>query len=96
MNRAAEGTLVIGGAIKGLLLSLGSLAVVGYGIYTIVEHHVVKGLLIIFIGEPIWLFVADIATGLVLAILAAIAGFLGWTLKRHDEPEVESPSAWEG
>jgi hypothetical protein len=94
MNRAAEGTLVVDGAIKGFLLGVGSLAVTGYGIYSAVTGHVLRGLLIIFIGEPIWLFVADIATGIILAALALVAGFLGWGLKRR-EPEVESPSAWD-
>lgn len=93
MNRAAEGTLAIGGAVKGLLLSLGSLAVFGYAIYLLATGHIVAGLALIFIGEPIMFVVADIATGIVLALLAAFAGFLGWSLKRR-EPEVEAPSAW--
>jgi hypothetical protein len=95
MNRAAEGTLAVGGAIKGLLLTIGSLGVIGYGVYLLATHHVVAGLLLIFIGEPIILFVADLATGLILAALVVIAGFLGWSVKRHDA-DVESPSAWDG
>lgn len=95
MNRAAEGTLVIGGAIKGLVLTIGTFGVVGYGVYLLVTHHLVAGLLLIFIGEPIMLVVADVATGLVLAVLVVIAGFLGWSLKRRD-PEAEAPSVWEG
>lgn len=94
MNRAAEGTLAIGGAVKGLLLTIGSLGVTGYGIYMLVKGHVVAGLLIIFIGEPIWLFVADLATGLVLALLVLVAGLFGWSLRRHGA-EVETPSAWD-
>lgn len=94
MNRAAAGTLAIGGAVKGLLLTLGSLGVFGYGVYMLVTGHVVAGLLIIFIGEPIWLFVADIATGLVLAVLVLVAGLFGWSLRRHGA-EVETPSAWD-
>ena len=93
MNRAAAGTLAIGGAVKGVLLTLGSLAVFGYGTYMLVTGHVVAGLLIIFIGEPIWLFVADIATGLILALLVVVAGLFGWSLRRHGA-EVERPSAW--
>ena len=93
MNRAAEGTLAIGGAVKGLLLSLGSLAVFGYAIYLLATGHIVAGLLLIFIGEPIMFMVADIATGIVLAVVVTIAGFLGWSLKRR-EPEIEAPSAW--
>ena len=94
MNKAAAGTLAIGSAIKGLLMTAGSLAVTGYGVYALIKGHVVRGLLIIFIGEPVWLFVADIATGVVLAVLVVIAGFFGWSLKRH-EPEVERPSPWD-
>lgn len=91
MNRAAEGTLVIGGAIKGLLMGLGSLAVFGYAIYILVEGRVVAGLLLIFIGEPVILFAADLATGAVLAIIVAIGGFLGWSLKRHSAERDELP-----
>lgn len=83
MNRAAEGTLVVGGAIKGFLLGVGSLVVTGYGVYSLFTGHVLRGLLIIFIAEPIWLLVADIATGLILAVLVLVAGFLGWGLKRR-------------
>ena len=94
MNSAAEGTLVIGGAIKGLLMTLGSLALTGYGVYLLVTHHVVAGLLLIFIGEPILFMIADIATGLLLAVIVVVAGLLGWSLKRH-EPETEVPSVWD-
>lgn len=94
MNRAAEGTLAIGGAVKGLLMGLGGLAVFGYAIYLLVTGHIVTGLLLIFIGEPIIMFIADLATAAVLAVIVAIAGFLGWSLKRHDS-EVEEPSAWD-
>jgi ABC-type bacteriocin/lantibiotic exporter with double-glycine peptidase domain len=96
MNRAAEGTLEIGSAIKGLLMTLGSLAVFGYGIYLLVQGRLVAGLLLIFIGEPIILFIADLATAAVLGIIVAIAGFLGWSLKRHGrEDEVEELPAWD-
>ena len=96
MNRAAEGTLEIGGAIKGLLMTLGSLAVFGYGIYLLVEGRIVAGLLLIFIGEPIILFIADLATAAVLGVIVAIAGFLGWSLKRHSsEAEIEELPAWD-
>jgi hypothetical protein len=44
MNRAAAGTLAIGGAIKGLLLGVGSLAVTGYGVYSLFTGHFVRGL----------------------------------------------------
>ena len=94
MNRAAEGTLAIGGAVKGLLLALGGLAVMAYGIYLIVTGHIVAGLLLIFIGEPIMMFIADVASAVVLAVIVAIAGFLGWSLRRHGS-EVETPSAWD-
>jgi hypothetical protein len=60
----------------------------------LVTRHVVAGLLIIFIGEPIWLVAADIATGLVLAVLVLVAGLFGWSLRRHGA-EVETPSAWD-
>jgi hypothetical protein len=86
MNRAAAGTLAVGGAIKGFALAVGSIAVIGYGIYSLFTGQVVRGLVIIFIGEPIWLFIADIATGLILAVVVLIAGFFGWGLKRN-EPE---------
>ena len=93
MNRAAEGTLAIGGAIKGLVLSLGGLAVFGYAIYLLATGHIVAGLALMFIGEPIMFMIADIATGLILAAVVAIAGFLGWSLKRR-EADVDAPSAW--
>jgi hypothetical protein len=91
MNRAAEATLVIGGAVKGLLLAVGGLAVLAYGVYLLAIGHIITGLLLIFIGEPVIIAVADIATGLVLAVIVAMAGFLGWSLKRHDS-EIEEPS----
>jgi hypothetical protein len=77
-----------------LLLGVGSLAVTGYGVYSLFTGHFVRGLLIIFIGEPIWLFISDFATGLILAMVVLVAGFLGWGLKRTDS-DVETPSAWD-
>lgn len=70
------------------------MAVFGYGIYLLVEGRIVVGLLLIFIGEPIILFLADLASAAVLAVIVAIAGFLGWSLSRHGSEE-EAPSAWD-
>jgi hypothetical protein len=82
MNRAAEGTAAIGGMLKALLIGIGGLAVMGYGVYLIATHHVTAGLLLIFVGEPIIIGIADLATGLVLAVIVGIVGILGWSLER--------------
>jgi len=63
--------------VKGFLMVVGSLALVGYGLWALIHGQWILGLVTWFIAEPIWLFVADILTGLILAPIVGIAQLLG-------------------
>lgn len=77
MKRSVETTLAWGGLFKNIVMGLGSLLILGIAIWNLTEGRWVAFLVIVFIVEPIWFVVADIATGLLLIPVTGIAHMFG-------------------
>ena len=73
MGRRAETTLAVGGLFKQIVLTLGSLAIFALAILSFVKGSWLFGVLLIFIGEPVWFFLADLATGILLLPFVGMA-----------------------
>jgi hypothetical protein len=84
-GRHVDTTLAYGQVFKNLVMTVGSLAIIGFGIWQLAHALWVFGLVLIFIIEPIWLFASDLATGLILLPFVGIAA-----LRRGEREEQES------
>jgi hypothetical protein len=62
-----EKTLAYGQLFKNVVMVLGQLAVVGLAIASFVTGYWIFGLVLLFVGVPVWLFASDIVTGLLIA-----------------------------
>ncbi len=78
--------MAVGVAIKTILMGILTLAIVGYGLYLLFTGQVVAGLLLIFIVEPIAMFIADLATGLIVALLVAVGAVAGAAVPGRVKP----------
>jgi hypothetical protein len=91
MRRSTEAGLAagmaIGGIIKTLVMIIASFAIIGWAIYLATQGEWVGAAIFVFIIEPIALFVLDIMTGVVMALLVGIRGALGalFGLRSRDE-----------
>jgi hypothetical protein len=67
-----EKTMMLGAFFKKLVIDIGAVAVVALAIYTIVSYKVSVGILLLIFGPPIWMLVADLATGVLLALVVGV------------------------
>lgn len=77
MKRSVETTLAWGGLFKHIVMAVGELAICAIAILAAIDGDWAAALILFFIASPIWLVIADIATGLLLAPIAGIAHLFG-------------------
>jgi hypothetical protein len=82
LKPAAEWTLTIGGVIKHLIYFAAAVFTIGTGIWNLMTGQWIVGLVIVFLGTPVVLWVVDIMTGIVLALFVGISEMIARLLAR--------------
>ena len=73
----AEVGAAIGGLIKSILMLAVTLVAIGLAIYLAIQGRWGAAALVFFIGEPVLLFLADIATSVLVALFAGAGAAVG-------------------
>jgi hypothetical protein len=69
MRRSAD----IAKVLKGFVMIAGQLSLIGLAIASFVTGYWILGLVVLFVGVPLWLFVSDLLTGLLIAPVILLA-----------------------
>jgi hypothetical protein len=77
-------TLAFGGLAKSLVMVAGSLLIMGSGFWQLAHGEIIAALVLFIIVEPVWLFVADIATGIILLPFVGLAAMWDRARRKHD------------
>lgn len=81
MKRSTEAGIAAGAAvgafIKGLVMLVCTVGFLGYAIYLATQGEWVAAAVVAFVVEPIAMFVIDIVTGLLMALIAGMGAAAG-------------------
>ena len=77
MKQATANAIAVGSVVKSIIMGVGALGLLAIGIYWATQGEWVKALIVWFIIQPIWFFVADIVTGALILPFVGLAGIVG-------------------